>query len=163
MNKGLKIILPCLAAGLLIGGGAFLYNTVQNREPVIDQSSLYIGIPKLQDELPTKLLLTVKSSSGVATKTYSSEDLTTLKGQNENIVFLNYTADPLFNLGNLDIGYWLKEEDNSITVQTECLGFLYSDYVEIDKAGVWFVNVASEDGGTPEVEHSDIYWRGALL
>ena len=35
--------------------------------------------------------------------------------------------------------------------------------VNIDKAGVWFINVANKDGAKPEYSHSDIYWRGALL
>ena len=163
MKLATKILLPSLVIGLLIGGGAFLYGYSKNKEPVVDQSSLYIGIPKEQDGMPTTLLLTVKSSSGVATKTYSSEDLSPLKGQDKNIVFLNYTADPLIPLGNTDIGYWLKEEKNSIQVQTECLEFICSDYVNIDKAGVWFINVANKDGAKPEYSHSDIYWRGALL
>ena len=107
--------------------------------------------------------VSVDSNSGFAYKEYSSADLSTLPGQDEDIVFLEYTADPLVPLNNKDIGYWLAEAGNSIKVQTECLELIMSDYIKIDKAGIWFVNVATKDGETPDFSHSNIYKKGGIL
>ncbi len=125
MNKLAKILIGCGAVGLLAGGIAFGVAINKNSEPVINQSVLYIGIPKTQDDLPVKLHITVRSSSGTATKTYSSEELQPLEGQDENLVFLNYSYDPVIPFGNTDIGYWLSDESNSIKVRTECLELIY--------------------------------------
>ena len=161
MKKATKIILPCLAIGL-VGTIAAISITNSKQEPIVNQSVLYIGIPKTQDDLPVKLHITVRSSSGTATKTYSSEELQPLEGQDENLVFLNYSYDPVIPFGNTDIGYWLSDESNSIKVRTECLELIYSDYINIDKTGVWFVNVASQDGYAPDFSHSYIYSSGGI-
>lgn len=162
MNKLAKILIGCGTVGLLAGGIALSVGINKNSEPVINQSVLYIGIPKTQDDLPVKLHITVRSSSGTATKTYSSEELQPLEGQDENLVFLNYSYDPVIPFGNTDIGYWLSDESNSIKVRTECLELIYSDYINIDKTGVWFVNVASQDGYAPDFSHSYIYSSGGI-
>ena len=163
MKKVFKILIPCMIFGLLTGFGIFALNASKNTETKVDQSCLYIGIPKSQDNKPVSLHVSVDSNSGVAYKEYSSEDLVTLPGQDEDIVFLEYTADPLVPLNNKDIGYWLAEAGNSIKVQTECLELIMSDYVKIDKAGIWFVNVAVKDGETPDFSHSNIYKKGGIL
>lgn len=160
--KLFKIIIPCLIVGLLSGVGIFMFNNSKNSQNTIDQSSLYIGIPKSQDDKPVTLHVSVNSNSGVAYKEYTSDNLVKLPGQDQDLVFLDYAKDPLIPL-NKDIGYWLNEAGNSIKVQTECLELIYSDYVSIDKAGIWFINVASKDGETPEFSHSDIYKKGGLL
>ena len=160
--KPYKVILPCLAAGLLIGLRIFAFNAEKNSTNTVDQSKLYIGIPKSQDGKEVKLHVSVDSSSGVGYKEYSSDDLITIAGQDEDIVFLDYTIDPVIPL-NKDIGYWLSEPGNSIKVQTECLELIYSDYVSIDKAGIWFINVAPKDGEVPDFSHSYIYKRGGIL
>ena len=163
MSKFLKIFIPCMLFGLLAGVGIFALNESKTRVDKVDQSTLYIGIPKFQDNKPVSLLLSVDSNSGVAYKEYSSNDLVTLDGQDQDIVFLNYTADPLIPINNKDIGYWLAESGNTIKVQTECLELIVSDYVNIDKAGIWFINVAPKDGETPEFSHSYVYQKGGLL
>ena len=160
--KLFKIIIPCLIVGLLSGVGIFMFNNSKNSQNTIDQSALYIGIPKSQDDKPVTLHVSVNSNSGVAYKEYTSDDLVKLPGQDQDLVFLDYAKDPLIHL-NKDIGYWLNEAGNSIKVQTECLELIYSDYVSIDKAGIWFINVASKNGETPEFSHSDIYKKGGLL
>ena len=163
MNKVAKILIPCMCFGLLAGVGIFAINQSKNIENKVDQSVLYIGIPKSQDNKPVSLHLSVDSKSGVAYKEYSSADLKPLNGQDEDIVFLEYTADPLIPLNNKDIGYWLAESGNSIKVQTECLELILSDYINIDKAGIWFVNVAPKDGETPDFSHSYVYKKGGIL
>lgn len=157
-----KILLGLTGLGLAAGAVAFAVNLNKKTEPVINQSVLYIGIPKQQDGMSTSLHLTVKSSSGTATKEYSSDELTTLDGQDENIVFLNYAENPVIPLNGKEIGYWLSDSQNSIRVQTECLELIYSDYISIDKTGIWFINVASRDGYTPDFSHSYIYSSGGL-
>ena len=163
MNKFLKIFIPCMLFGLLVGVGMFAINNSKNTENKVDQSALYIGIPKSQDNKPVSLHLSVDSNSGVAYKEYSSEDLVSLPGQDEDIVFLEYTADPLIPLNSKEIGYWLAEAGNSIKVQTECLELIMSDYVKIDKAGIWFINVAPKDGEVPDFSHNYVYKRGGIL
>ena len=163
MNKVLKVLIPCMLVGLLAGVGIFALNQSKTSENKVDQSVLYIGIPKSQDNKPVSLHVSVVSNSGVAYKDYSSEDLKPLKGQDEDIVFLEYTIDPLVPLNNKDIGYWLAESGNSIKVQTECLELIMSDYINIDKAGIWFVNVAPKDGETPDFSHSYVYKKGGIL
>ena len=162
MNKVLKILLPCMCFGLLAGFTIYAVNNSNDAEKKVDQSVLYIGIPKSQDNKPVKLHVSVDSNSGVAYKEYSSEGLKPLSGQDEDIVFLEYTIDPLIPM-NKDVGYWLAESGNSIKVQTECLELIMSDYINIDKAGIWFVNVAPKDGETPDFSHSYVYQRGGLL
>lgn len=162
MKTASKILISCLSVGVLLGGGILIYNLNQNKDPTVCQSSLYIGIPKKQDSYPTKLVVTVKSSSGSVSKEYSSDDLTNMDGQDENLVFLNYTADPLIPLGREDIGYWLSQSGNSIRIQSNCLELIYSDYVEVDKAGIWCINCAEYDGAVAEFSYSPIYQKGGL-
>ena len=152
-----------MLVGLLAGVGIFALNQSKTSENKVDQSVLYIGIPKSQDNKPVSLHVSVVSNSGVAYKEYSSEDLKSLKGQDEDIVFLEYTADPLIPLNNKDIGYWLAESGNSIKVQTECLELIMSDYINVDKAGIWFINVAPKDGEIPDFSHSYVYKKGGIL
>ena len=163
MSKTSKILIACLSLGLLVGGGILAFSLSRNNDVSLCQSSLYIGIPKKQDNYPVKLLITVQSSSGNSTKEFSSEDLQTLDGQDENLVFLNYSADPLVPLGNEDIGYWLSQNGNSIKVQTCSLELYYSEYVNITKAGVWFINAPAADGAVPDFSYSEIYQKGSLL
>ena len=160
--KAYKVILPCLAVGLLAGLGIFAFNANKNSNDSVDQTKLYIGIPKTQDDKPVKLHITVNSNSGVGYKEYTSEDLKPIAGQDKDIVFLDYANDPIVPLDK-SIGYWLSEPGNSIKVQTECLELIMSDYINIDKAGIWFVNVASRDGEIPDFSHSYVYQKGGLL
>ena len=158
-----KILIGLSAIGLVAGGLALAYSLNKQKKAQINQSVLYIGIPKIQDDLPVRLQVSVKSSSGSITKTYDADDLAPLEGQDENLVFLNYTADPLIPLEDKEIGYWLNDSTNSIRVRTECLELIRSDYINIDKAGIWFVNVASQDGLTPDFSHSYVYNSGGVL
>ena len=66
MSKFLKIFIPCMLFGLLAGVGIFALNESKTRVDKVDQSTLYIGIPKSQDNKPVSLLLSVDSNSGVA-------------------------------------------------------------------------------------------------
>ena len=157
-----KILIPAVLVGLIAGGAAFYFASKKNKEPEINQSALYIGIPKSQDGQDVVLHLTVDSSSGKANKEYYSSDLKPLEGQDENLVFLNYASDPLIPLDGKEIGYWLNDSSNSIKVQTECLELIYSNYVSIDKAGIWFINVASENGKNPDYSHSYVYKSGGI-
>lgn len=160
--KLFKVIIPCLVVGLLAGVGIFAFNQSKTSQNAIDQSVLYIGIPKSQDDKPVTLHVSVNSNSGVAYKEYTSNDLVSLPGQDKDLVFLDYSKESLIPL-NKDIGYWLAEAGNSIKVQTECLELIYSDYVSIDKTGIWFINVAPKNGETPEFSHSYVYKKGGIL
>ena len=93
--KAYKVILPCLAVGLLAGLGIFAFNSNKNTTDSVDQTKLYIGIPKTQDDKPVKLHVTVNSNSGVGYKEYTSEDLKPIAGQDKDIVFLDYASDPI--------------------------------------------------------------------
>ena len=108
-----KILIPAVLVGLIAGGAAFYFASSKNKEPEINQSTLYIGIPKSQDGQDVVLHLTVDSSSGKANKEYYSSDLKPLEGQDENLVFLNYASDPLIPLDGKEIGYWLNDSNNS--------------------------------------------------
>ena len=157
-----KILIPSLILGLIAGGAAFYIAKNKIKEPTINQSALYIGIPKSQDGQDVTLHIVVDSASGKASKEYSSSDLKPLEGQDENIVFLNYAADPLIPTDGKEIGYWLNDSNNTIKVQTECLELIYSNYINIDKAGIWFINVASENGKNPDFSHSYVYSSGGI-
>jgi hypothetical protein len=159
------IVLLCAGSLALLGAGTTLairgYRDAHSNK-AIDESKLYIGIPALQESKPVDLVLSVTSTNGVQSKTYSSSDLKPLKGQDTDIAFLDYAAEPLISTNGATIGAWLADKANSITVNTVALGLITSASVSIDKSGVWFVNVASEDGGKPAVSQSYCYTEGAL-
>ena len=113
MKKVFKILIPCMVFGLLAGFGIFALNASKNTETKVDQSCLYIGIPKSQDNKPVSLHVSVDSNSGVAYKEYSSADLSTLPGQDEDIVFLEYTADPLVPADSRLRGAWTSFRSRS--------------------------------------------------
>ena len=113
-----KILIPAVLVGLIAGGAAFFIASNKNKEPEINQSALYIGIPKSQDGQDVVLHISVDSASGKGNKEYYSSDLKPLEGQDENLVFLNYASDPVIPLDGKEIGYWLNDSNNSIKVQT---------------------------------------------
>ena len=162
MKLASKILIPLILIGCL-ATGVGLYIHSKNKANSIDESKLYIGIPKSQDNLPVKLEITVNSSSGSQVKEYSSEELSTLKGQDDNLVFLDYATNPLIPLEGREIGYWLSEKDNSIKIRSIALNFIISDFVKIDKSGIWMINVAKSNGQTSDFSHSYIYKSGGLF
>lgn len=157
-TKSKMVLLPLAALGVLALGaaGALAYRTnVSDR--IIDESKLYIGIPQYQDGLPVKLTLSVESNNGSASKEYSSLELDTLEGQDEGLVFLNYAENPLIELGSLNINEWLQKDGNQLIASSTALNLIVSEDVIIDKCGLYLINVASENGATPEVSHTYIY------
>lgn len=164
MNKKAKKIvilaLPAVSILLATVGLSFMISTFDNKE-IIDNSKLFIGIPKEQENREVELIIDVKSKNGVNQKSFSSNDLNELDGQSKNIVFYDYGAKPLVDTNSLTIGDWLLDKDNVIEVKTIALDLIESYPVRIDKPGIRFINAASENGEKPDVSHS-YYYEGFL-
>lgn len=157
MNKKL-LLLPVAALGILaVAGSSLALYKAFNKTYVVDESKLYIGIPKEQGDLPVYLTLNATSYQGVSSVELCSDNLSGLKGQPESMVFYDYASDPLLSLGEKDIGEWLADDENSLKASTRCLGIITSEYVDINESGVWFINVAPSDGETPSTSHANCY------
>ena len=157
-NKTKKIAiitLPAVSIILATLGLTYMFTTMNNKN--IDNSKLYIGIPKQQENRDVELVIDVTSNNGVNRKVFNSKDLDKLSGQSDELVFYDYGSQPLVDTNFLTIGDWLLDEDNVIQVKSVALDLIESAPVQIDKSGIWFINVAPEDGSQPEVSHSYCY------
>jgi hypothetical protein len=157
-NKGLVLLATLGILGVIAAGGTIALQQLRSAtKPVtyVDESKLYLGIPKAQDGMPVTLSLTATTANGTDTKEYSSSALVAMDGQDSGIVFLDYASNPLFDLGSQEIGYWLADKQNTLVVTTTAKEVITSSPVDIDDSGIWFINVAKESGATPETKHAD--------
>jgi|LAHS01.1.fsa_nt_gb hypothetical protein len=144
---------------LLFGAGYFFYSKFVKKSigKQVDETKLYIGIPNESGDQKVDLVIDAKGPSGKFSKTFSSDELVKVDGQDESIRFYDYAAAPLIDFSGKTAGAWLADSANSIKVHTIALGLVNSGDVTIDKSGVWFINVASTDGQTPAVSHSYVF------
>ena len=157
-NKTKKIAIVALpAVSIILGtlGLTYMFTTMNNKD--IDNSKLYIGIPKQQENRNVELIIDVSSKNGVNRKVFNSDELYELDGQSDKLVFYDYSSEPLVDTNSLTIGDWLLDEENVIQVKSVALDLIESAPIQIDKPGIWFINVANEDGAKPEVSHSYCY------
>ena len=163
MDKGLKlflaIIIPIAIVGTCFGVAGWYYHTKmgESLKKSVDETKLYIGVPLKNGDQGVDLLMTAKNGTGTYNKTVHSGDLQKLDGQDEELRFYDYASAPVADLGGKNIGLWLSDSANTLTVRTIGMSLVTSALVTIDKSGVWFVNVAAKDGGNPGVSHSYAY------
>jgi hypothetical protein len=148
-----------VVVSLLIGVGYFFYakKVKSALGKQVDETKLLIGVPYQNDEQNVDLILNAKSPSGVYSKTLHSQDLQKIDGQDESLRFYDYAADPLIALGGKSVGAWLADTGNTLKAKTVGDSLITSSEVAIASSGVWMINVAASDGGTPTVSHSYVY------
>lgn len=159
MNKKAKqitiVALPAVSILLATLGLTYMFTTMDNKN--IDNSKLYIGIPKQQDNRDVELIIDVSSKNGVNRKVFNSSELNELSGQPNELVFYDYGSEPLIDTNSLTIGDWLLDKDNVIEVKSVALDLIESAPIQIDKSGIWLINVATQNGEEPEISHSYCY------
>ncbi len=123
----------------------------------LDDTKLYIGIPYEANGEPVYLTISATGTNGSDSVTVSSKDLPKLSGQDASLRFYDYAEDPVVDLKGQSVGYWLENGKNTITVSTTWSEIIESADVEINKAGIWFVDVAEEAGERPNVLYAAYY------
>jgi len=156
-------LVVALTGTLILGGclgcGFLIYKNVieANSSNVIDENKLFIGVAEKNGDQPVELILTAETPNGKTSKSFSSEKLEAMAGQDESLRFYDYAKNPFFDLGGKAIGAWLADENNKLSAQTVALGLLTSNTVSINKSGIWFIDVPTKDGENPGVSHSYYY------
>jgi len=163
MRKKNRLIPFFATAGLLLGGlGIAIAITASlrsfdNTELVRDDTKLYLGVPLKCGSMPVTLKVTARSANVTETKEFSSVDLDVLDGQPRKAVFLDYAGNPVVDLNGKSVGYWLDDPQNKITVTVTAKDVVESAEVEIDKAGIWFVDAPESPGAKPTVKYASYY------
>lgn len=162
-KEAVLLVSSLVLAGGILGGLGFYYAKVANesKNQTIDDTQLFIGIPYKADETLVELDVTATGVNGTSHKLYSAGDLKTIVGQDPDVRYLDYASNPLVPLDGKTIGQWLNEEKNTLSVYSVGLGLINSAPVKLDKSGIWFINVASQDGVDPEVKHAYCYKTAA--
>jgi hypothetical protein len=168
MDKGLKIFLaivvPLGIIGIGFGVGAWYYHTKLGGglKKEVDETKLYIGVPLKNGDQYMDLIMSAKGANGTYSKTVHSGELSKLDGQDEDLRFYDYAANPLVDLGGKTIGLWLSDPANSLTVKTVAMSLVTSKEAAIDKSGIWFINAAAKDGADATMTHSYVYTNWVL-
>lgn len=158
MSRKASLALPVTIA-LIFGLGAAGICLLSNygTTSVIDESKLYIGVAKSHNDGDVTLTITANSENGQVSKSLLSSELKPLSGQNENIVFYDYAESPLLPLNGMEVGYWLSDESNSISVSTSVEDVISSAEIGIGESGMWFVSLPTEAGAKPSTSHGYCY------
>lgn len=157
-SKSNALVLTLSILGVALGAtavGLALF-AASSTKTVIDESALYIGVPKEHDDGPVTLYLSVKSSNGAIDREYSSYDLGKLSSQDAGIRFLDYASYPPLPYSG-KIGYWLSDKHNAITAKVTVNGVIESAEVSIHSSGIWFLDVPEKAGSKPRVAHEYCY------
>ncbi len=159
-SKGIYLLATFGILASIVGVGLGVLAAVRANSKVVtyvDDSKLFIGVPATQNGNPVTLTITAKGNNGAKTMTVSSADLPKLDGQDEKARFYDYAEDPVVDLKGQTIGYWLADGENTITVSTTWDDVIESADVSINKAGIWFIDVAEEAGEKPQVRYAAYY------
>ena len=171
-GKSVSIIVVCFVLLGLAGAGTYFISTYI-KENAVDSvvknnKALYVGCPLSVDSsdgstYPVQINVEIHtegidySNSWDTDSNYSDfiqdEDY-------EDIGWINLTST-FSNLSNgLDVDVFVaSSEENYITLQSVWLGYeeISSEVKTIDDSGLWFINVATEEGGTVQTSHSYVY------
>ncbi|MFA6667491.1 MAG: hypothetical protein WCS51_03985, partial [Bacilli bacterium] len=152
---------------LVVGfGGYFIsqyVNTEFNDKKVKNNKALWVGCPltvvdSSNVEYPVRLFVTINNTSTSYSNSWESSSYDFIQDDNyEGMGFINLTSVFSNYSNKQDVDVFCNSSDlNFIKVQTVWLGpnEIVSKSKYVNDSGLWFFNVASENGGDIEFSHS---------
>jgi len=181
-NKRKSFVVSIVLLFSLLGiSSYFISNYIENNcidSVVKNNKSLYIGCPLSVNSTDgssygVEIDIGFHSVESSYVNSWSTADNYSEFIQDDNypnIGWLDLTSTFSNFSGGEDIDVFCSSsEENYITLYSVWLGMdlITSESVTIDESGLWFINVAEEDGGEVEVLHSYVYntntWNLAYL
>ena len=170
-KKGLLISTLIIGSLAIVGIGAYLvskeFTHIENNQNVKLENKLIVGTYKESetttgDKSFNKLYIEIVNNGQVVEKfNFETNDKTLTTDENyNNCVFIDLTETLEQYTNKLGVYFWSLSNPNKnyISVQTEFLigGFL-SEKIKITDSGLYLVNIPTENGEVPQVEHAYIY------
>jgi len=171
-RKSISVIAVILVIVGVVGVGTYFANAYIKKNAVDsvvkNNKVLYIGIPlsvKSTDgsSYPVELDVNIHSKDFLYSDSWNTEDNYSdfiQDDEYENVGFINLTTIFSNISQKQDVDVWNDlDSENYISCSTTWLGFenIKSQSKMIDDSGLWFVNVATEEGGDVQILHSYVY------
>ena len=171
-SKKVTVLIICFVVLGLAGAGTyFISNYIKENtgdSVVKNNKALYVGCPLSVDSsdgstYPVQINVEIHTEGIDYSNSWNTDSnrLDFIQDEDyKDIGWINLTST-LSNLSNgLDVDVFVaSSEENYITLQSVWLGYeeISSEVKTIDDSGLWFINVAKEEGGTVQTSHSYVY------
>jgi len=170
-KKVTALIICFVVLGLAGAGTYFISNYIKENtcdSVVKNNKALYVGCPLSVDSsdgstYPVQINVEIHTEGIDYSNSWNTDSnrLDFIQDEDyKDIGWINLTST-FSNLSNvLDVDVFVaSSEENYITLQSVWLGYeeISSEVKTIDDSGLWFINVATEEGGTVQTSHSYVY------